>query len=63
MDCDPTNRNVKRLLFVVSNLPHAQVGEVAATHVLCSYDNRPVWREVFTVSSPNINIKEMHTFY
>jgi hypothetical protein len=54
---------VERLLFVASNLPHAQVREVAATQVLCLYDNRPVRREVFTVSSLIIIIKEMHTFY
>ena len=63
MDCDPTNRIVERLLFVASNLPHAQVREVAATQVLCLSVNRPVWQEVFTVSSPIINLKEMQTFY
>ena len=48
---------------MASNLPHAQVREVAATQVLCLYVNRPVWQEVFTVSSPIINTKEMKTFY
>jgi hypothetical protein len=49
---------MERLLYVASNLPHAQAREVAATQVLCLYVNRPVWQEVFTVSSPIINIKK-----